>query len=239
MVFKKRKYHRVILKLGGELFGEDNGKGISFSAYKNIAKALIKIKEKDLQLSIVVGGGNIFRGRQAEGTGVNEAVADSMGMLTTIINGLGLQDGLERMGMETRMMTSVEMSSLAEPYIRRRALRHLEKGRIVIFGGGIGNPYFTTDSAAALRACELNCDLILKATDVDGVYSADPNKDPKAKKYTKLSYKQAMEKNLGIMDKTAFSICWKKKKPIVVFHVKDLAKIPAILKGEEIGTLVS
>jgi uridylate kinase len=233
------KYHRVVLKLGGELFGKKDGWGISFPAYEKIAKNIIKIKEKnDIQLSIVVGGGNIFRGRETEGKKIDEAVADHMGILSTIINGLALQEALERMNIPTRMMTSIEMKSVAEPYIRRRALRHLEKERVVIFTGGIGNPFFTTDSAAALRACELNCDVILKATNVDGVYSDDPKKNPKARKYTQISFKEALEKNLNVMDATAFALCWKKKKPIIIFNVKDMDKISNIIRGEKIGSLV-
>ncbi len=236
----KNKYQRVLLKLGGDLFGKKNGWGISFPAYEKIAKDIIKIKNKNgIQLAIVVGAGNIFRGREVQGKPVDEAVADSIGMLGTVINGLALQEALERLGIPTRMMTAVEMKSIAEPFIRRRAIRHLEKGRIVIFTGGTGSPFFTTDSAAALRACEINCDLILKATNVDGVYSEDPLKNPKAQKYTKLSYKQAIEQNLKVMDATAFALCWKKKKPIIVFSVNDIEKIPDIIKGKQIGTFVS
>ncbi len=239
MDFKKPKYKRVLLKLGGELFGEKEGKGISFPEYEKIAQEIIKIQEHNgTQLSIVVGGGNIFRGRQAAKR-VDEAVADSMGMLATVINGLALQEALERFGVPTRMLTAIEMRAIAEPYIRRRAIRHMEKGRVLIFTGGTGSPFFTTDSAAALRACELNCDLILKATNVDGIYSDDPNINPKAKKYENLSYEEAIEKKLNVMDTTAFALCWKKRKPIIVFNVKDIHRIPEIIKGKKIGTLVS
>ncbi len=237
---QKLKYKRVILKMGGELFGKKDGWGISFLAYEKIAKNIIKIKGKNnIQLSIVVGAGNIFRGREAEGSEVDEAVADSMGMLGTVINGLALQEALERLGTSTRMMTAVEMKTIAEPYIRRRAIRHLEKGRVLIFTGGVGSPFFTTDSAAALRACEINCDVILKATGVDGVYDSDPNKNPKAKRFSHITYKEAIEKNLQVMDATAFALCRKKKKPIIVFNVNDLDKIPEIIRGKSIGTLVS
>ncbi len=240
MVDTKLKYKRVILKLGGELFGKKDGWGISFSAYEKIAHNIIKIKEKNsIQLAIVVGAGNIFRGREIEGRSVDETVADYMGMLGTVINGLALQEALERLGMPTRMMTALEMKAIAEPFIRRKAIRHLEKGRIVIFAGGTGSPFFTTDSAAALRACEINCDAILKATNVDGIYSEDPQKNPKATRFSKLTYKQAIEKNLEVMDATAFALCWKKKKPIIVFSVKDIGKIPEIVRGAQIGTLVA
>jgi len=240
MANKSLKYKRVILKLGGELFGRKDGWGISFSAYEKIAKDIIKIKEKNsIQLAIVVGAGNIFRGREVGGQGVDETVADYMGMLGTVINGLALQEVLERLGMPTRMMTALEMKFIAEPFIRRKAIRHLEKGRIVIFAGGTGSPFFTTDSAATLRACEINCDVILKATNVDGIYSEDPQKNPKATRFSNLTYKQAIEKNLEVMDATAFALCWKKKKPILVFSVKDIGKIPEIVRGKKIGTLVA
>ncbi len=234
------QYKRVILKIGGDIFGKENGWGVSFTAYERVAKDIISIKKKiGIQLAVVVGAGNIFRGREANGAEVDEAIADSMGMLGTVINGLALQEALERFGAPTRMMTAVRMESLAEPYIRRKALRHLEKGRIVIFAGGTGNPFFTTDSAAALRACEINCDLILKATGTDGIYDKDPKKFKDAKMYKKIGYKEVLEKKLEVMDATAFALCWDKRKPIVVFNVKDINRIPDIIKGEEIGTLVS
>ena len=236
----KTNFSRILLKIGGELFGKDDGWGISFPAYDRVALDIIKIKKNtDVQLAVVVGAGNIFRGREANGSIVDEAVADSMGMLGTVINGLALQEALEKLNGPTRMMTAVRMESLAEPFIRRRAIRHLEKGRIVIFAGGIGSPYFTTDSAAALRACEINCDLILKATGADGIYDKDPRKYKEAKIYKEISYKEAVEKNLEVMDVTAFALCWKNKKPIIVFNVKDIDRIPEILQGKKIGTLVS
>lgn len=239
-MLKKIQYKRIILKIGGELFGKENGWGISFAAYEEVAKDIISIRKKiDIQLSIVVGAGNIFRGREANGSQVDEAVADSMGILGTVINGLALQEALERLGAPTRMMTAVEMKTIAEPFIRRRAIRHLEKGRILIFTGGIGNPFFTTDSAAALRSCEIGCDLILKATGADGIYDKDPKKYRNAKMYKKVSYKEALEKKLEVMDATAFALCWDKKKPIIVFNVKDVNRIPDIVKGIKIGTLVS
>lgn len=236
----KIQYKRIILKIGGELFGKKDGWGISFPAYEKVSKDIISIRKKvNIQLAVVIGAGNIFRGREASGSQVDEAVADSMGILGTVINGLALQEALERLGAPTRMMTAVEMKTIAEPFIRRRAIRHLEKGRILIFTGGTGNPFFTTDSAAALRACEIGCDLILKATGADGVYDKNPKKYHNAKMYKKVSYKEALEQKLEVMDPTAFALCWDKKKPIIVFNVKDINRIPDIIKGVGVGTLVS
>lgn len=233
------KYKRVLLKLSGELFGDKNGKGIDFTSYERIAKELINAwKKTKIELAIVVGGGNIFRGRERNKK-VDEVAADYMGMLATIINGMALQEALERLGAPTRMMTAFEIKAVAEPYIRRRAQRHLKKGRIVIFTAGVGSPFFTTDSGAALRAIEIGCDVILKATDVNGVYSDNPNKNPKAKLYKQLTYQEAIEKNLEVMDATAFALCKKQKMPIIVFNIKKLGSIGKILKGEKIGTLVS
>lgn len=233
------KYKRVLLKLSGELFGDKNGKGINFTSYERIAKELINAwKKTKIELAIVVGGGNIFRGRERNKK-VDEVAADYMGMLATIINGMALQEALERLGAPTRMMTAFEIKAVAEPYIRRRAQRHLGKGRIVIFTAGVGSPFFTTDSGAALRAIEIGCDVILKATDVNGVYSDNPNKNPKAKLYKQLTYQEAIEKNLEVMDATAFALCKKQKMPIIVFNIKKLGSIGKILKGEKIGTLVS
>ncbi len=233
------KYKKVLLKLSGEFFGDKNGKGIDFTSYERIAKELISAwKKTKIELAIVVGGGNIFRGRERNKE-VDEVAADYMGMLATIINGMALQEALERLGAPTRMMTAFEIKAVAEPYIRRRAQRHLGKGRIVIFTAGVGSPFFTTDSGAALRAIEIGCDVILKATDVNGVYSDNPNKNPKAKLYKQLTYQEAIEKNLEVMDATAFALCKKQKMPIIVFNIKKLGSIGKILKGEKIGTLVS
>lgn len=235
----KLKYKRVLLKLTGELFAEKDDKGINFAAYENIASQLIKIcKKTGIELSIVVGGGNIFRGRE-RATNVDEATADYMGMLATVINGMALQEALERLGAPTRMMTAFEINSVAEPYIRRKALRHLEKGRIVILTAGTGHPFFTTDSGAALRAIELHCDVILKASPVDGIFSEDPHKNCKAKMYDKLCYQEALEKHLEVMDATAFALCQKHKMPIIVFNIIKLGEMEKILRGEKIGTLVS
>lgn len=236
---EKLRYNRILLKISGELFGVNDGQGINFSAFEKIAEALIDIKDKTkVELAIVVGGGNIFRGRY-KAEDVDEATADYMGMLATIINGMGLQEALERLGAPTRMMTAIEVKAIAEPYIRRKALKHLNKGRIVILTAGTGNPFFTTDSGAALRAAELNCDIILKATNVDGVYSDDPNKNKDATLFKTLTYQEAIEKNLQVMDATAFALCQKQKIPIIVFNINRLDDIDQILEGHNFGTLVS
>lgn len=233
------RYKRVLLKLTGELFGNKDGKGINFLSFESIAKQIIKIwKETKVELAIVAGGGNIFRGRE-RAENVDEVSADYMGMLATIINGMALQEVIERLGAPTRMMTAFEVKFVAEPYIRRRAIRHLEKGRIIILTAGVGSPFFTTDSGAALRAIELKCNLILKATGVDGVYSEDPQKNSKASFYKKLSYDEAIRKDLKVMDTTAFSLCKNHKMPIVVFNINKLDSLDKILKGKSIGTLVS
>jgi len=227
------KYKRIVLKLSGEVFGSE---GVKTESYRKIAQTIAGIKkENDVELGIVVGGGNIFRGRKRD-VQFDRVQADNMGMLATIINGLGLEEALKDLGLEAVMMTAIKMDSVAEFFIARRAIEHLEKGRIVIFGGGTGNPFFSTDTAAALRACEINADAILKATNVDGVYDKDPDEHKDAKLYEKISYEEAMEKNLKVMDSTAFALCRDEKKPIIVFNVKNLEKV---LRGEESGTLVS
>ena len=239
MTKSKLKYKRVLLKLSGELFGENKGKGIDFNRFKEIASRITNIwKKTGIELAIVVGGGNIFRGRE-RASGVDEAAADYMGMLATIINGMALQDALERSGAPTRMMTAFEIRTVAEPYIRRRAIRHIEKGRIVIFTAGTGNPFFTTDSGAALRAIETHCNVILKATNVDGAYSVEPKVNPKARLYKKLTYQEAIEKNLKVMDATAFALCRKHKMPIIVFNIEKLKDMDKLLQGNFFGTLVS
>lgn len=235
----KIKYKRVLLKLTGELFGNDLGKGINFSSFEKIAIQLINIwKSTKVELAIVVGGGNIFRGRERSQK-VDQPTADCMGMLATVMNGLALQEVLERLGAPTRMMTAFEIKSVAEPYIRRRAIRHLEKGRIVIFTAGVGSPFFTTDTGAALRAVEIGCSVLLKATNVEGVYSDDPNINSKSKLYKKLSYKEVLQKDLKIMDATAFALCMREKMPIIIFNIKNLKSLEEILEGKQIGTLVS
>ena len=227
---------RILLKLTGELFG-NNDRAISLLESKEIAKKIIKLKKSGIDLAIVIGGGNIFRGREVGAEKFDRAVADNMGMLATIINGLSLQESLEGLGAETRMLTAIEMPKVAEPFYRRRALHHLEKNRIVIFSGGTGNPFFTTDTAAALRACEINADYILKATDVDGIYDKDPSENKDAKMFKTISFEDVIQKNLKVMDSTAFTLCRDNNIPLIVFNVKYLDKIDDILKNK-IGTLV-
>ncbi len=223
---------RIILKFSGEIFGDEKGEGVNISSYRKIAKSILKIqKENNIELGIIVGGGNIFRGREKDKE-FNRVEADNMGMIATIINGLGLQEALGNKG---KLITAIKMDSVVEQYNRKKAIEYLEKGNIVIFVGGTGNPFFTTDSAAALRASELNCDLILKATNVNGIYDKDPDQYKNAKMYKKISYIEAIEKKLKVMDSTAFAMCWENRIPIIVFNVKDLDKI---LKKKDIGTMV-
>ena len=233
----KSKYQRVLLKIGGEIFEKD-GKGISLPSYLEVAREIVEIKKSGIDLCIVVGGGNIFRGREAGEEKFDRVTADYMGMLATDINGLGLQEALEELGVPARMMSGIKMDSVAEPFTKRKAIHHLSKGRVVIFAGGTGSPFFTTDTAAALRACETNCDLILKATNVDGVYDKDPRKNADAKLYENLSFDEAIEKNLSVMDSTAFALCRENKKPIIVFNISKIKDISKALKGESFGTLV-
>jgi len=230
------KKQTILLKLTGELF-RDKNRAISLLAAKEIAEKIITLKKKGINLAIVIGGGNIFRGREVGAEKFDRAVADNMGMLATIINGLALQESLEGMGAETRMLTAIEMPKIAEPFFRRKALSHLKKDRIVIFSGGTGNPFFTTDTAAVLRACEINADYILKATDVDGIYDKDPDNHKEAKKFKTISFQEVIEKNLKVMDSTAFTLCRDNKIPLIVFNLKHLEKIEDILKNK-IGTLV-
>ncbi|MDD3918955.1 MAG: UMP kinase [Candidatus Pacebacteria bacterium] len=230
------KKKRILLKLTGELFGKGD-KPISLLEAKKIAEKIIKLKKKGIDLAIVIGGGNIFRGREVGAEKFDRAVADNMGMLATIINGLALQESLEGMGAETRMLTAIDMPRIAEPFYRRKALSHLKKDRIVIFSGGTGNPFFTTDTTAVLRACEINADYILKATDVDGIYDKDPEKHKDAKRFKTISFQEAIEKNLKVMDSTAFTLCRDNKIPLIVFNLKHLDKIDDVLNNK-IGTLV-
>ncbi|MDD3032561.1 MAG: UMP kinase [Candidatus Pacebacteria bacterium] len=230
------KKKKILLKLTGELFGKGD-KPISLLEAKKIAEKIIKLKKKGIDLAIVIGGGNIFRGREVGAEKFDRAVADNMGMLATIINGLALQESLEGMGAETRMLTAIDMPRIAEPFYRRKALSHLKKDRIVIFSGGTGNPFFTTDTTAVLRACEINADYILKATDVDGIYDKDPEKHKDAKRFKTISFQEAIEKNLKVMDSTAFTLCRDNKIPLIVFNLKHLDKIDDVLNNK-IGTLV-
>ncbi|GHB37803.1 UMP kinase [Mongoliitalea lutea] len=233
------KYKRILLKLSGEaLMGEKNY-GIDPNRLDQYAQEIKKIKELGVEVAIVIGGGNIFRGVQAENTGIDRVQGDYMGMLATLINAMALQSALEQNGMFTRLMSGIKVESVCEPFIRRRAIRHLEKGRIVIFGAGIGNPYFTTDSTASLRAIEVEADVVLKGTRVDGVYTADPEKDKTATKYDNLSFQEAYEKNLNIMDMTAFTLCQENNLPIVVFDMNKPGNLKKLIEGEIIGTLIT
>jgi len=235
---QKPIYKRVVLKIGGEAIQGELGHGIDTKAALSIASRLKEVKDLGIEIAIVIGGGNIFRGAQAQQEGMDRSSADYMGMLATVINGLALQNALERIGVHTRVQTAIEMHELCEPYIRRRAIRHLEKGRVVIFVAGTGNPYFSTDTAAALRAIEINAEAIIKATKVDGVYSSDPEKDPKAKKFDKLTYIDVLKRGLKVMDATAISLCMDNNLPIVVFNLFKKGNIKRIVMGEKIGTKV-
>jgi len=226
------------LKLSGEALQGDKGYGISPPVIESIAEELKEVAQKQVELAIVIGGGNIFRGIAAAAQGMDRANADYMGMLATVINALALQDALELVGMPTRVQTAIEMSQLAEAYIRRRAVRHLEKGRIVIFAAGTGNPYFTTDTAAALRAMEIHADVILKATKVDGVYDSDPMKNRDAVRFDQLSYLEVLQRNLKVMDSTAISLCRDNNLPIVVFNLTQKGNILRAVLGENLGTVV-
>jgi uridylate kinase len=235
------KYRRVVLKLSGEAFGLSGKSGISIDETLSVARQAKRVLQRGVQLAIVVGAGNILRGAQfsAGGEIIKEATAHYMGMLATVLNGLALQDALESLQCETRLQTAIRMEHVAEPYIRRRCIRHLEKGRIVILAGGTGNPFVTTDTAAALRARELQADILLKATQVDGIYSDDPAKNPHAVRYEKLTFSQAIRDNLKVMDMAAFSLCREAKLPILVFNFKREGNIERAIAGHQIGTLVS
>ncbi len=236
---KQKTYKRVLLKISGEALQGDVGYGIDPHVVDSIALQLKEIKNMGVELAVVIGGGNIFRGLEASARGMDRSTADYMGMLATVINSMALQDALERKGAFTRVQTAIAMEALAEPYIRRRAIRHLEKGRIVILAGGTGNPYFTTDTTAALRAIELGAEVILKATKVDGIYSADPKKNKNAKRFSKLRYIEVLKKGLKVMDATAISLCMDNNLPIVVFDLMKHGNIRRVVTGENIGTTVS
>ncbi|MFH0769404.1 MAG: UMP kinase [Chloroflexota bacterium] len=236
----KSKYKRVLLKLSGEAFRGEEDYGIDASILSKISEQIKQVMETGVEIAIVVGGGNIWRGAKAEEEGMDRATADYAGMLATVINALALQDTLERNGIETRTQTAINIQQVAEPYIRRRAIRHLEKGRVVIFAGGTGNPYMTTDTAAALRAIEVGAEVLLMAKNhVDGIYSADPLKNPGAKRFDKLTHRQALEMRLEVMDATAFSLCMENKLPIIVFNLQASHSIERVIAGENIGTIVS
>jgi len=233
-----RLYTRILLKISGEALMGDKGYGIDAHTVDFMAKEIRDIVSMGVQISVVIGGGNIFRGVQASLEGMERASADYMGMLATVINALALQNALEKYQIPTRVQSAIAMQELCEPYIRRKAIRHLEKGRVVIFAAGTGNPYFTTDTAAALRAMEINADVIMKGTKVDGVYSADPVKDPTAKKFRELTYLEVLKKGLGVMDSTAISLCMDNALPIVVFSLRGKGNIRKIIEGKRIGTIV-
>jgi len=234
----KGKKKRILLKLSGEALMGDLSFGIDPSTVDFIAEEVKDASKTDAQIAIVIGGGNIFRGVSATAMGMERVSADNMGMLATVINSLALQNALEKKGLATRVLSAIEMKELAEPYIRRKAVRHLEKGRIVIFAAGTGNPYFTTDTAAALRAMEIDADIILKATRVDGVYSDDPLKNPKAKKYARISYIDVLKKGLNVMDSTAISLCMDNHLPIVVFNLRGKGNIKKAIMGKKVGTYI-
>jgi len=232
-------YKRVLLKLSGEALMGDQQFGVDPAVMTRIARDVGELQGLGIETAIVIGGGNIFRGLAASARGMDRATADYMGMLATVINGLALQDGLEQQNVTTRVVTAIEMRAVAEPFIRRRAIRHLEKGRVVIFAAGTGNPYFTTDTAAALRAMEIKADVILKGTKVDGIYSADPMVDATATKFTTISYLQVLERQLRVMDATAISLCMDNNLPIVVFNLRSPGSIRQVVMGEQVGTTVS
>ena len=236
----KPHYKRIMLKLSGEVFGNrEQGHSLDAKVLAKVASQLIEVSEMGVEISLVVGGGNIFRGLAGEQAGIMRSQGDYMGMLATVINALALQSALEKAGAETRVMTAIPMQKVAEPFIRRRAIRHLEKGRIVIFGAGTGNPYFTTDTAAALRASEIDVEVMLKGTKVDGVYDSDPSTNPDAVRYDKLSYTEAISKNLQIMDTAAFSLCRENGIPIIVFDFFKDHELKRVMEGELVGTLIT
>lgn len=236
---KELKYHRILLKLSGEALGVSQCSGIDPQQAIQIAKRVREVHEMGVDVAIVIGAGNLWRGRSGLELGMDRATADYMGMLATVMNALALMDALESMNVLTRVQSAIEMRSVAEPYIRRRAMRHLEKGRVVIFGGGTGNPYFSTDTAAALRAMEIDADVLIKATKVDGVYDSDPKKNPDAVFFKKLSYIETLNRRLEVMDSTAISLCMENKLPILVLNLWDENALRDALLGEEVGTLVS
>jgi len=238
MVDRSPKYNRVLLKLSGEALGGERDYGIDLEVVRTIAAQIKRVHEMGVQIALVVGGGNIFRGLAASNQGFDRATGDYMGMLATVINALALQDALERTGIPARTMTAIQMPQVAEPYIRRRAVRHLEKGRVVILAAGTGNPYFTTDTTAALRAVEIEADVILKATRVDGVYTADPKRDPEAVMLPRLDYLEVLNRGIEVMDNTALTLCMDNDVPIVVFNLLTPGNIERVVLGEKIGTLV-
>lgn len=238
VVKRTEPYKRILLKLSGEALAGDNGYGIDTEVLGKIADEIKHIREKGVEIAIVIGGGNIFRGIKGATSGMDRASADYMGMLATVLNCLALQDALERKDVFTRVQSAIDMQELAEPYIRRKAVRHLEKGRVVIFGAGTGNPYFTTDTTAALRAMEVGCEVVLKATKVDFVYDSDPMLNKDAKPFTNLTYLEVLSKGLKVMDSTAISLCMDNQLPIVVFNLHEKGALTRVVNGDAVGTLV-
>jgi len=232
------RYHRILLKIGGESLAGRSGSGIDAAQAKDIARRLKEVRELGVDIALVIGAGNLWRGKIGLEMGMDQATADYMGMLGTVMNSLALMDALEHQDVVTRVMTAIEMRTVAEPYIRRRAIRHLEKGRVVIFGGGTGNPYFSTDTAAALRAMEIEADVLIKATKVDGVYDSDPKVNPAAVKFDELSYLDAIQQRLGVMDSTAITMCMENKLPIHVLNLWDVGALKKALFGQKVGTIV-
>ena len=233
------KYHRILLKLSGESLMGDRNFGLDPKMLTQYALDIKSIVELGIQVSVVIGGGNIYRGMNESETGIERAQGDYMGMLATVINGMALQASLEKNGVKTRLMSAIKMEQIAEPYIRRRAIRHLEKDRVVIFAAGTGNPYFTTDTAGALRAVEIQANVILKGTRVDGIYTADPEKDPTATRYESISFAEAISKELKVMDMTAFTLCQENNLPIIVFDMNKEGNLADLVTGEDVGTLIS
>lgn len=235
---KRTRYQRILLKISGEVLTGGGDYGIDPSVIQQIAQEIKEVKTLGVEVAIVIGGGNIFRGIAASSKGMDRASADYMGMLATVMNGLALQDALEKVNVQTRVQTAIEMREIAEPYIRRRAIRHLEKGRVVIFTGGTGNPYFTTDTTASLRAMEIGAEVILKATKVDGVYDSDPLLNKRAQKYDELTYLDVLKRQLKVMDATAISLCMDHRIPIIVFNLKKKGNIKRVVLGDKVGTIV-
>ena len=234
----RRRFRRVLLKLSGEAFGGPSGHGIDPKTVQGLARQACRAAKGGVELAVVVGGGNLVRGASFEAMGINRAAADHMGMLATVVNALALQDAIEKAGGETRVQTAIHMEDVAEPYIRRRCVRHLEKGRIVLLAAGTGRPYFTTDTTAALCAMEIGAEILLKATQVDGIYTADPRKNPRARRYERLTYLEVLTKGLKVMDSTAISLCMEHALPILVFNITKAGNIERAVRGEKIGTLV-
>jgi len=233
------RYRRILLKLSGEALGGDKDFGVDFDLVRKIARQVKRVHDMGVEIAMVVGGGNIFRGKDVADVGFDRATGDYMGMLGTVINALALQDGLEKLGLPARTMSAIQMNQVAEPYIRRRAVRHLEKGRVVILAGGNGNPYFTTDTTAALRAVELEADVVMKATKVDGVYTSDPFRDPTATKFQRLDYLEVLNRGIDVMDSTALTLCMDNGVPIVVFDLLKEGNMERVVSGDPIGTLVA